>query len=156
MKRVIGALVASLLLGAPAAQADVFTHAAAGLQFELPDGWKTKQNGDTLEAEGPGGLPTMQFDVIADSDINDYVDGWAEGAGETFQDVEITTDAEVETVNGLRQIYSEGTATVDGTEIQWDLTIVQGGKKTLAIMAFGENLQGGAIKKIYSSIKKAR
>jgi predicted Zn-dependent protease len=152
----IGAVAAALLLAAPVAQAEVFTHTTAGLQFELPDGWKTKQTGDTLEAEGPGGLPTVQFDVIADSEVADYVDGWAEGAGETFQDLEVTTDAKVETINGLKQIFSEGTAKVEGTDIEWDLTIVQGGKKTLAIMAFGATLEDNVVKGIYNSIRKVK
>jgi predicted Zn-dependent protease len=151
------ALVAAALLGiAPAAQAEVFTHAAAGLQFDLPAGWKTNPNGDTLEASAPDGLPVVQFDVIGESDIEDYVTGWAEGAGESLTDFEITSDAVVEEVNGLSQIYSEGTANLEGHPVQWDLTIVKGGKKVLAVMALGEDLDGKAIEKIYSSIRKAK
>jgi predicted Zn-dependent protease len=153
--KTFAALATALLLTGPAA-AETFTHATAGLQFELPDGWTTKQDGDTLEAEGPGGLPSMQFDVIADAEVEHYVDGWAQGAGETFQEMEVTTDAKPEKINGLQQTYSEGTAKVDGQPIQWDLTIVQGGKKTLAIMAFGDDLDAELMKSIYRSIRKAR
>jgi predicted Zn-dependent protease len=148
--------VAAALLAVGPAQAEVFTHAGAGLQFDLPDGWKTTPKGDSLEASAPDGLPVVQFDLIAEADIEHYVDGWAEGAGESLGDLEVTTDAKVEEVNGLHQIYSEGTATLDGHPVQWDLTIVKGGKKVLAVMALGENLDGKTIEKIYASIRKAK
>lgn len=155
MRSMLYAAAAALLLTVPA-QADVFTHAAAGLQFELPNGWKTSQDGDSLEASDPAGLPAVQFDVISESDISDYVDGWAAGMGESLGDFEVTTDAQVEEVNGLTQIYSEGTATIDGHPVHWDLTIVKGGKRVLAIMALGEDLDDKRVEAIYSSVRRAR
>jgi hypothetical protein len=46
---------------------------------------------------------------------------------------------------------SEGAA---AEPIQWDLTIVKGGKKVLAVMALGEDLDGTAVQKTYASIRR--
>jgi hypothetical protein len=69
-------------------------------------------------------------------------------------DLQVDVDDEKSEVNGLQQVYSVGSATLEGKPIQWDLTIVKGGRKVLAVMALGENLDGAAVQKMYASIRR--
>jgi hypothetical protein len=66
-------------------------------------------------------------------------------------------------VNGLKQSWYYGTATVkdedDGTEeeIEWDLTIVSGGKAILFLIGLGKiDDNEKAYEKFFESIKKIK
>jgi predicted Zn-dependent protease len=138
----------------PGARAEVMKHPPAGLQFELPTGWKTRVNAGQLVAEPPDGKSYLSFAVIEEASIKGYVEKWAEGMKGRLTDLQVDVDDEVNEVNGLQQIYSVGSATLEGKPIQWDLTIVKGGRKVLAVMALGENLDGAAVQKMYASIRR--
>jgi hypothetical protein len=105
-------------------------------------------------AEPPDGKAYLSFAVIEEASIKDYVEKWAEGMKGRLTDLQVDVDDEVSEVNDLQQIYSVGSATLEGKPIQWDLTIVKGGKKVLAVMALGEDLDGAAVQKVYASIQR--
>lgn len=133
---------------------NVMKHQPSGLQFELPAGWKTRTNAGQLVAEPADGKAYLSFAVIEEANIKGYVEKWAEGMKDRLTDLQVDVNAEVNEVNGLQQIYSVGSATLEGKPIQWDLTIVKGGRKVLAVMALGENLDGAAVQKVYASIQR--
>ena len=57
-------------------------------------------------------------------------------------------------MNGLQHIYSAGSATLEGKPVEWDLTIVKGGTKVLAVMALCENLDEDVVQRVYSTIRR--
>ena len=97
----------------------------------------------------------LSFAVIEEAAIKTYVQAWAKGMSTKLTDLQVDVDGEVNEVNGLQQIYSVGQATLEGKEVQWDLTIVKGGKKVLAVMALGEDLDGAAVQRVYASIRRS-
>jgi hypothetical protein len=154
MRRTLAVAALAFLGFAPLASAEVMKQEAAGLQIELPTGWKTRTNAGQLVAEPPDKKTYLSFAVIEEARIKDYVAKWAEGMKGRLTDLQVDVDGEKSEVNGLQHVYSVGSATVEGKPIQWDLTIVKGGTKVLAVMALGENLDGDAVQKMYASIRR--
>jgi predicted Zn-dependent protease len=143
----------AFLASVPVATAEVVNHPTAGLQLDLPAGWKTRTNAGQLVAEPPNGKAYLSFAVIEEAGIKGYVENWARGMG-GLTDLQVDVDDEVSEVNGLQHIYSVGSAKLEGKPIQWDLTIVKGGRKVLAVMALGEDLDDAAVQKVYASIRR--
>jgi predicted Zn-dependent protease len=144
----------AFLASVPGARAEVVKHPTAGLQIELPAGWKTRTNAGQLVAEPADGKAYVSFAVIDESAIDGYVAKWADGMKGGLTDLQVDVDAETSEVNGLQHAYSVGSAKLEGKPIQWDLTIVKGAKKVLAVMALGEDLDGDAVQKMYASIRR--
>jgi predicted Zn-dependent protease len=153
MRTMILAVALAVLAAVPGVQAEPLTHPPSGLQFEIPEGWKTRVNAGSLVAEPADGTTYLSFAVIEEAQVEKYVQQWAEGMGK-LTDLQVDVDAEVSEVNDLQQVYSVGSAILEGKPIQWDLTIVKGGKKVLAVMALGENLDADVVQKVYASIRK--
>jgi len=138
-----------------------FVHEASGLKFTLPSGWTCTEkenklfilNADkTLSCVG-GVIPKASAKAIFD-DIQKFVDSI-----DGFEDVEVTGGPERETVNGLEQAWYEGTATTQvagqDTEIEWDMTVVTGGRAVLFLVGTGElEANEDAYEEFFESIKK--
>jgi hypothetical protein len=147
-----------------ASAADVFKHQESGLQFALPTGWTCTQkdhklfiaNKDkTLSCVG-GVIPQDAAKAIF-ADIQKFIDsldGW--------NDVDVTDGPQKEKVNGLVQTWYEGTASIEDDngnehEVEWDMTIVTGGKEVLFLIGTGalENNED-AYEKFFDSIRKIK
>jgi hypothetical protein len=124
--------------------ADVYKHEESGLQFQLPKGWTCTEkdnklfiaNKDKIISCVCGVIPQESAKAIF-ADINKFVDSL-----DGLDDVEVTDGPEKETVNGLEQTWYEGTASYDdenGTthEIEWDMTVISGGKAILFLVGTG-------------------
>ncbi len=153
-KSFLNLVALAFLAFVPAAMAEVIKHPATGLQIELPAGWKTRTHAGQLVAEPPDRKSQLTFAVIEEANSAGYVETWAAGMQGRLTDLQVDVDDEVNEVNGLQQIYSVGSATLEGKPIQWDLTIVKGGTRVLAVMALGENLDGDTVQKMYASIQR--
>jgi predicted Zn-dependent protease len=149
-------MMASLMFLAVAsvASGEVVRPPNTGLQLELPEGWKTRVNAGSLVAEPPDGKVYLSFAVIDEAKVKTYVAQWAEGMKGGLTDLQIDVDNQVSEVNDLQQIYSVGSATLEGKPIQWDITIVKGGTKALAVIALGEGLDGDVVQQVYASIRR--
>jgi hypothetical protein len=156
---------AALLLTASLLQAEDYTHQVSGLTFRLPQGWTCTEKGDqitivnkdkTLSCVG-GVIPQESAKAIF-ADIGKFLDTL-----DGLDDIEVTDGPEKEQVNGLEQAWYEGTASVtgkqseEGEEVEWDMTIVTGGKAILFLVGIGaldENEE--AYEEFFESIKKAK
>lgn len=148
------ALTTTMTIGPNLAAAEEFTHAKAGLKFTLPDGWHTATEGDSLEAMSADESVMMWFDVIPLSGLDAYLKGLDKEVAKHLQKVKVTTKETTEVVNGLKQHYTQGTAVSEGEPVAWDLTIVEGGKMVLCVLAAGDDLDNKTVMNIYRSIKK--
>jgi predicted Zn-dependent protease len=155
--------ILALLTMTTVLRAEEYTHQASGLKFTLPKGWKCTEEKGRISISNKDKTMWCVGDVIPKEsakaifdDIEKFIDkleGWGE--------VEVTDGPQKEKVNGLTQIWYEGTATVDGKngesdEMEWDMTIITGGKAVLFLIGtgkLGENEK--AYEKFFESIKKA-
>jgi len=157
-------LAAMLLCGSTTLVAEDYKHKESGLQFKLPKGWTCTEKAGRLDIENKektvaliGGVIPKESAKAIFADIEAFLDKL-----DGLDDVEVTDGPRKETVNGLKQSWYYGTATVkddDGTdeEIEWDLTIVSGGKAILFLIGLG-NIDDNekAYEKFFESIKKTK
>ena len=154
-RRLLAGVVAVCLICVGTAGAEVITHSGSGLQFELPDNWTYEQDGDLLTASSRSEDVVLFFFVSQRSDAEEFIDALADELDAFLHDAEVTQDATQEEVNGLSQIYVEGTGTRDGEPVDWDLTLVIGGRRALAIVAVGDIASNqDTVHAIYGSVSR--
>jgi len=150
-------------------RAETIEHKDAGLQFDIPEGWKTEQAEDLLIANNEAGDLVVVIFVAKADNAKEFIDGMGAELGKLISDAEVTSGPKEETINELTQEYVEGTgkyADTDkfipkgeakDTEIDWHMTVVVGGKKILVAIAFGKLADDGEkVAALYNSIKKAK
>jgi hypothetical protein len=163
MKFCHAVIALALLSSTTTLQAADYTHKASGLRFTLPKGWTcTEKNGrlnidsadKTLSVVG-GVIPKESAQAIF-ADIKKFLDKL-----DGLDDVEVTGGPDKETVNGLEQAWYEGTASVKDEsgktlEIEWDMTIITGGKAILFLVGTGQlEEHEDAYEEFFESIEKA-
>ena len=152
------------MTAASALHAEDYTHKPSGLRFTLPKGWSCTEKAGRITITNKDKSLTCVGDVIPKesakaifADIRKFLDNL-----EGFDGVEVTDGPKKEKVNGLEQAWYEGTMSsksADGKteEIEWDMTIVSGGRQILFLIGIGkldENEQ--AYDAFFESIKKAK
>jgi predicted Zn-dependent protease len=144
--------------------AEDYTHKASGLIFSLPKGWSCIEKAERITITNKDKSLTCVGDVIPKesakaifADIRKFLDSL-----EGFDDVEVTDGPKKEKVNGLEQAWYEGTMSGKNAkgkqkEIQWDMTIISGGKQILFLIGIGElDENEKAYDRFFESIKKAK
>jgi hypothetical protein len=141
-----------------------FTHKASGLTFVLPKGWTCTEKGSRINISNKDKSLSCVGDVIPKesakaifADIEKFLENF-----DGLDDVEVTAGPQKEKVNGLEQAWYEGTASYqdengETVEIEWDMTIVTGGKAILFLIGTGkldDNEQ--AYEKSFESINKVQ
>src|SRR5437868_6149883 len=139
------------------AQGDVFTHEEAGVQFQLPKGWKAKPDGEVITASsGDDGLQVV-FWVPDEDTFEAAVKELDKEISKTVKNMKTTEKPAQDTLNGMPHYGEVGTGEVNGATIVWSVDVV-GAKKPLLILTFAApNLfekNADAYEKLLSSIKK--
>jgi predicted Zn-dependent protease len=145
--------VTALVAAAPSSSGEVVNHAPSGLQFALPEGWTTRTEAGQLVAEASDRKVALRFTVIEETAARDYVATWSQGRRD-LTNLQVDVDGEVSQVNGLQHVVSAGSATMDGKPVDWDVTIVKGARKALAIVALGQDLDAAVVQAVYSTIRR--
>lgn len=159
------ALTAILIGVSTTLVAEDYKHKESGLQFKLPKGWTCTEKDGRLDIENKdktvaliGGVIPKESAKAIFADIEAFLNKL-----DGLDDVEVTEGPTKEIVNGLKQSWYTGTATVtdddDGTEeeIEWDMTIISGGKATLFLIGLGKiDDNEKAYQKFFESIKKSQ
>ena len=131
------------------------THTETGLQFDLPESWEIEQDGNLLTAASPDQSVILMFYVGKADDAADLLENIADELDGIIDEPEITSDdVEEAEINGLLQVFIEGTGYYGDDEVDFDLTMVFGGNRTMSIIALGD-IDGmqDTIDRIYSSIR---
>lgn len=160
----LSALLLIALTCTTASAADFYKHEESGLQFKLPTGWTCTEKDNKLFIANKdkslscvGGVIPKESAKAIFADINKFVDSL-----DGLDDVEVTGGPEKETVNGLEQTWYEGTASYDDDngnthEIQWDMTVVSGGKSILFLVGTGAlDDNEDAYEAFFESIRKIK
>jgi hypothetical protein len=153
----------AVLFAATHLTAEDFTHKASGLKFTLPEGWTCKETKGKIEIDNEdntlavvGGVIPKESAKAIFADIKKFLDGL-----DGLDNIEVTSGPDKETVNGLVQSWYEGTAKCKDDsgktqDIQWDLTIVTGGKGILFLVGIGKlDDNEDEYEELFESIEKA-
>lgn len=118
---------------ASAQKGTVYTHAAGGIQFTAPANWKAEPDGDVLTLTSPNEELSMVFFVSNKKDFAAATEGIADELDKIIKNVKFDTEGEVQEINGLESFVINGTGTIEGVAIEWDLTVINAKKPTIVV-----------------------
>jgi predicted Zn-dependent protease len=112
-----------------------FTHQEAGVQFELPRGWKAKPDGEVITVSTADDSLQMVFWVPDEDTFDAAVKDLDTELGKTVQNIKITDKGTSDTHNGMPHFSEGGTGEVNGTTIEWSVDVLAA-KKVVIILTF--------------------
>ena len=155
MNNMLRSLSFLALMGLTCLAQERFTHSESGLSFALPGGWTYYQEGDHFAASSADETISLLIFVAATQEAAEGLSAIGDELDKIMTDSQLTTEVTEENVNGLTQVYAEGDGLVDGERIDWDFTMVVGGRKSMILIALGDlENNHGTLTGIYSSIQK--
>jgi predicted Zn-dependent protease len=113
----------------------LFTHKEAGVQFELPRGWKAKPDGEVITVSTADDSLQMVFWVPDENTFDAAVKDLDTELGKTVQNIKITDKGTSDTHNGMPHFSEGGTGEVNGTTIEWSVDVLAA-KKVVIILTF--------------------
>ena len=123
-------------LSAPATQENrFFSHQGAGVQFELPKGWKAKPDGEVVTVSSADDSLQMVFYVPDEDTFDAAVKDLANELSKTVKNVKTTDKGTADTHNGMPHFSQGGTGEVNGTTIEWSVDVLAA-KKVVIILTF--------------------
>ena len=137
----------------------IFSHPEAGVQFELPKGWKAKPDGEVITVSTADDSLQMVFWVPAEDTFDAAVKGLDKELDKTIKNIKTTDKGTSDTHNGMPHFSTGGTGEVNGVTIVWSVDVLAA-KKVVIILTFAapgvaEKHDAEALQFI-NSIKKIR
>jgi hypothetical protein len=123
-------------LSAPAIQENrFFSHQGAGVQFELPKGWKAKPDGEVVTVSTADDSLQMVFYVPDEDTFDAAVKDLDNELSKTVKNIKTTDKGTADTHNGMPHFSQGGTGEVNGTTIEWSVDVLAA-KKVVIILTF--------------------
>ena len=141
----------------PVQGGETFTHADAGVRFQLPKGWKAKPDGEVITASSADDALQVVFWIPDEANFEAAVKELDKELGKTIKNMKTVGKPAEDTLNDMPHYGETGTGDVDGTTIVWSVDVL-GAKKPLIILTFAApNLfekHASAYEQLLNSIKK--
>lgn len=120
---------------APARNDRILTQDEAGIQFELPRGWRAEEHGDDMLIWTADG--TVQVDIwIPPSETFELaLRNIDKDLGKVVRNVRVIDRGSSDTHNGMRHFSTSGTGTVNGRRCEWSVDILEA-RKPVLILSF--------------------
>jgi predicted Zn-dependent protease len=135
----------------------IFTHKEAGVQFEVPKGWKAKPDGEVITVSTADDSLQMVFWVPDENTFDAAVKDIDSELGKTIKNIKTTDKGTSDTHNGMPHFSEGGTGEVNGTTIEWNVDVLAA-KKVVIILTFAApgiaEKHAEEAAKFISSIKK--
>ena len=112
-----------------------FTHKEAGVQFELPKGWKAKPEGEVVTVSTEDGSLQMVFWVPDEDTFDAAVKDLDKELSKTIKNIKTTDKGTSNKHNGMPHYSEGGTGEVDGTTIEWSVDVLAA-KRVVIILTF--------------------
>jgi hypothetical protein len=139
-------------------QGETFTHQDAGVQFQLPKGWKAKPDGEVITVSSADDALQVVFWVPDENTFDAAVKELDKELGKIIKNLKTTGKPTQDTHNGMAHYGENGTGVVEGATIEWSVDVL-GAKKPLIILTFAApsliEKNADAYMKLVQSIKKA-
>jgi hypothetical protein len=147
--------------GPPAAQtpaAQTVSHPEAGLQFDVPAGWKTDEEGEQYRLVSADGDISVTFWVPVEGDFENAAKAIGEEIGKQLTDLKYDAEPRQDKHNGMDHISVTGSGKAEGRSVNFSADMLRA-KKPVIILTFSspENFRHheAEYSKFVSSIKRA-
>ncbi len=112
-----------------------FSHQEAGVQFDLPKGWRAKPEGEVITVSTADDSLQMVFWVPDEDTFDAAVKDLDKELSKTIKNIKMTDKGTSDTHNGMPHFSAGGTGTVSGTTIEWSVDVLAA-KKVVIILTF--------------------
>jgi len=119
----------------PTQEDRLYRHKEAGVQFELPKGWKANPDGEVITVATADDSLQMVFWVPDENTFDAAVKDLDKEISKTIKNVKTTDKGTSDTHNGMPHFSTGGTGDVDGTTIEWSVDVLSA-KKVVIILTF--------------------
>jgi predicted Zn-dependent protease len=137
MKKLALTLLALATVGVVPARAETMTHKEAGVQFDVPEGWTQKADGDNIQVTNADGTLSVVFMVAGEDSWEKTLDAVATELDKQIKDAKIEQEAKEGETNGMKTVEMSGSGKVGDKAVDWALTIMAA-KKPVLILAIAE------------------
>lgn len=116
-------------------QSDIQTIGGAGLQFELPKGWKaeTQANGNVFVTMEDG---AANITFVIENDYAGVIEGMKNGLKEQLTDLKSNGAAKEDTHNGMSHLSESGSGLMKALKITWSIDVLKA-DKNVTMLTFG-------------------
>jgi predicted Zn-dependent protease len=114
---------------------ETYSHKEAGVQFELPKGWKAKADGETVTVSTPDDSLQMVFWVPDEDTFEAAVKALDKELDKTIKNLKTTGKPKEDTHNGMPHYGESGTGEVSGVTIEWSVDVLAA-KKVVIVLSF--------------------
>ena len=121
--------------GSPTQDNRHFSHQEAGVQFDLPKGWKAKPDGEVITVSTADDSLQMVFWVPDDDTFDATVKDLDKELEKTIKNIKTTDKGTSDTHNGMPHFSTGGTGQVNGVTIEWSVDVLAA-KKVVLILTF--------------------
>ena len=134
----------------------VHTIKEAGLQFEVPKGWKVEEqeNGNVVVSFEDGAASAT---FVIEDNYQDVVKGMKSGLKEKLTEMKSDGEPKQSTHNGMTHIEEAGSGLLNGVKVTWSIDVLKA-TKNVTILTFGIDTildsHGPEYAKFVNSIKK--
>jgi predicted Zn-dependent protease len=130
----------------------------AGLQYEIPQGWRTESHKDATQITSPDGGVSIIIGLASNDNTEAMIAGLKEYLKKDYQNFKASNDLQKETINELRAVIENGSGETSEGIMEWNIVMLIGGKRPVIAFTVAEqkafrNSQGDYIK-LVQSIKK--
>jgi len=130
----------------------------AGVQYEIPQGWRTQSHKDALQITSPDGGVSIIIGLAVNDNTEAMIAGLKEYLKKDYQNFKAGSDLQKETINELRAVIENGSGETSEGVMEWNIVMLVGGKRPVIAFTVAEqkafrNSQGDYIK-LVQSIKK--
>ena len=112
---------------------NIYTIKDAGLQFEIPKGWKTEVDKNVVLSIEDGAA-TITF--VVEDEYKLVIAGMKEKLKEELTDMKSTSASKEDIHNGMTHISESGTGTMKGVPITWSIDVIKA-SKPITVLTFG-------------------
>ena len=112
-----------------------FTHKEAGIQFELPKGWRAKPDGEVITVSTQDDSLQMVFWVPDEDTFDAAVKGLDKELSKTIKNIKTTDKGTSDKHNGMPHYSEGGTGEVGSTTIEWSVDVLAA-RKVIIILTF--------------------
>ena len=113
----------------------IFSHKEAGVQFELPKGWKAKPEGEVITVSTADDSLQMVFWVPDEDTFDAAVKDLDKELSKTIKNIKTTDKGTSDKHNGMPHYSQGGTGDVNGVTIEWSVDVLAA-KKAVIILTF--------------------
>ena len=130
----------------------------AGIQYEVPQGWRTESHKDAMQITSPDGGVSIIIGLAVNDNSEAMIAGLKDYLKKDYQNFKASNDLQKETINELRAVIENGSGETSEGIMEWNIVLLIGGKRPIIAFTVAEqkafrNSQGDYIK-LVQSIKK--